>query len=189
MKIKSILGLAAVGFALTSCQSSSFQIKGFAQQLPEGDTICLVADRQPETLLAMAVVNNGQFLLTGETASTFLCRIYAKSQPDNGVMFFLEPGNITAELNKYPTFSRVSGTKINNEWQHLNDSIQLLGAELIRLSEASTINDSNSHPNNYKAIDSLHHRMSDCVLNTAQRNNSNALGRYLQETYKEPEFK
>ena len=187
MNIKSIIGLAAVGLLLTSCQSNSFQIKGFAKQMPEGDTICLVIDNQPERILATTMVHNSQFMLSGETDSISLCRLYAKSQPDNAVSFFLEPGNISVELNRLPKFSRVSGTRINNEWQHLNDSIQLLGAQLIKLSKAETIQNK-SHQTNVTAIDSLHRKMSDCIQNTARRNNDNALGQYIQQNYKTPEF-
>ena len=188
MNIKSIIGLAAVGLLLTSCQSDSFQIKGYARQMSEGDTICLVADSQPDNLLASTLVSNGQFMLQGETDSIFLCRIYSKSDPNNGPTFFLEPGHITVELNKQPAISRVSGTRINNEWQHLNDSIQLLGAQLIRLSEAGTTQNS-SFQDNMTAIDSLHRKMSDCIQDAAYRNRDNALGQYIQQKYKEPEFK
>ena len=188
MNIKSIFGLAAVGLLLTSCQSNSFQIKGYAKQLTEGDTICLVVDSQPENILATTTVCNGQFLLNGETDSTFLCRIYALSQPHNGTTLFLEPGNITVELNVLPAISRVSGTRINNEWQHLNDSIQLLGSELIRLSQVGTTQ-YRFQQENVGIIDSLHRKMSDCIHNTARRNSGNALGRYIQQNYKAPEFK
>lgn len=187
MNIKSVFGLAALSLLLTSCQSNSFHIKGFARQLPEGDTICLVADK-PEEILATTTVCNGQFTLSGEADSILLCRIYAKSQYDNGVTFFLEPSAMTAELNKFPAISRVSGTRINNEWQHLNDSIQLLGTEIIRLSEAGITHDS-PHQEIIKRIDSLHRKMSDCILNTARRNNDNTLGLYIQQNYQAPEFK
>ena len=188
MSIKSIFGLAAVSLLLTSCQSNSFHIKGFARQLPEGDTICLVVDSQPQEILATTTLCNCQFMFSGEADSILLCRIYAKSQPDNGVSFFLEPSNIAVELNKFPTISRVSGTRINNEWQHLNDSIQLLGKELIRLSEAGIAHGS-SRQENIKRIDSLHRKMSDCILNTARRNSGNTLGLYIQQNYIAPEFK
>ena len=38
-------------------------------------------------------------------------------------------------------------------------------------------------------VDSLHRRMSVCILNTAQRNKANPLGKYINENYKAPEFK
>lgn len=184
-----IFHLSLFSFLLSSCQSNSFQIRGYTKQLPEGDTICLVADSQPEKVLATAMVNNGQFHLTGETDSVFLCRIYARSQRDNGLTLFLEPGNITVELNISPNLRRVSGTRINNEWQHLTDSIQLLGTRLASLSEISALSSNGFQHDNYKTIDSLHHKMSDCILNTAHRNRDNPLGQYLMDKYKEPEFR
>ena len=188
MNIKSILGLAAVGMMLTSCQSNSFHIKGFARQLSEGDTIYLVTDSQPEAVLASTIVRNGNFTLSGQVDSIFLCRIYANSQPDNGATLFLEPCDMTVELNMLPVTSRVSGTRINNEWQQLNDSIQLLGTQLIRLAESGTINSIDAHQQHFQTIDSLHRKMSECILNTARRNQENALGQYILQHYKEPEF-
>jgi hypothetical protein len=38
-------------------------------------------------------------------------------------------------------------------------------------------------------IDSLHHRISDCITETAQRNKQNVLGKYILQNYKKPEFK
>ena len=82
----------------------------------------------------------------------------------------------------------VSGTKLNNEWQQLTDSVAILGnqvALLLRHPEADTTAQKALVTN----VDSLHRKMSACILNTAQRNKDNPLGKYINENYKAPEFK
>jgi hypothetical protein len=82
----------------------------------------------------------------------------------------------------------VSGTTINNSWQQLNDSIWILGQEVVKTSLLS-VTDSATQLLRVKTVDSLHRRMSDCILNTARRNSDNPLGQYINQNYKAPEFK
>lgn len=187
MKLKPLYGLAAVSLLL-ACQSNSFQINGIARTLQEGDTICLAYDEEPENVFAQATVSNGKFVFAGETDAFRLCRVYVKQQPDCSVTFFSESGHITIELYPRPAISRVSGTKCNNEWQHLSDSIQLLTKGIVRILRHPAT-DTLTQQRNTHAIDSLHRRMSDCILHTAQRNCDNPLGQYILENYKKPEFK
>ena len=187
MKLKLLYGLAAVSL-LAACQSNSFQINGIARAFQEGDTICLTYDDEPENVFAQTTVSDGKFEFAGETDAFRLCRAYVKRQPDCNATFFLEPGHITIEFNPRPAISRVSGTRCNNEWQHLSDSIQLLAKEIVYILRHPAT-DTLAQQRNVHIIDSLHRRMSDCILHTAQRNRDNPLGRYIQENYKKPEFK
>ena len=187
MKLKLLYGLAAVSL-LAACQSNSFQINGIARAFQEGDTICLTYDDEPENVFAQTTVSDGKFEFAGETDAFRLCRAYVKRQPDCNATFFLEPGHITIEFYPRPAISRVSGTRCNNEWQHLSDSIQLLAKEIVYILRHPATN-TLAQQRNVHIIDSLHRRMSDCILHTAQRNRDNPLGRYIQENYKKPEFK
>lgn len=189
MNIKSLFGLAAVGIVLISCQPGSYRIDGFARGVPDGDTVCLALENNPGTPFAHALVGGGKFLFTGETDSASLCRVYLKRQPDCSASLFLEPGEIiTAELNLPPALSRVSGSVANNEWQLLNDSIQLFARELRQTLQLQPA-DSLPQAVRVRKADSLHRRMSQCILHTAQRNQGNALGRYIHQNYKEPRFR
>jgi hypothetical protein len=170
MSSRFLIGLAAAGIMFCACQSDSFQINGYARDCQDGDTICLALESDT-VLFAQTIVKDGLFQLSGTTDTICLCRAFLKQEPKNGISFFLEPGYITIEFHSLPAISRVSGTIINNEWQKLSDSINLI------------FND-RSQP-----FDSLHRRMSDCIMNAAQRNKDNHLGRYIQEYYKKPEFK
>ena len=189
MKIKSLLRLAVAGIAFCSCQSDSYKINGYALELKEGDTITLALEEHQKTILGQTLVTNGNFKLTGITDTTIFCRAYLNRDPLTYVSFFLEPGDITIELNPYPAPSAVSGTVLNNEWQGLNDSVQMLGYQLIRIAENAS-RDQNIDPKQTQhSIDSLHRKISNCIKNTAQRNRDNVLGKYIKNNYKEPEFK
>ena len=188
MSIKTFLGLTVVGALCLSCQSNSYQIDGFARHCNDGDTICMAKEPMQKGVVTITLVENGKFSFSGETEDTILCRIFPKKAPDQGVSFFLEPSCITVELSPSPESNRVSGTCINNQWQQLNDSISLLGKETVN-TVMLMASDSTAHQLRVKTIDSLHRRMSDCILNTARRNSDNVLGRYIRQNYKAPEFR
>ena len=159
MSIRSLYGLAAAGILLCSCQSNTYQIDGFARSS-----------------------------FYGEIRETGLYSVMAKKAPACQVSFFTEPGTITIELNSQPGTSRVSGTRLNNEWQQLTDSVEMMGYEVARLLRHPAA-DTTAQKALANRVDSLHRKMSACILNTAQRNKDNPLGKYINENYKAPEFK
>lgn len=189
MNIRTLLGLAAAGIALCSCQSDSYKINGYASKLNNGDTITLALEDHKQKILGQTLVTNGNFKFSGVTDTTIFCRAYLNRDPLTYVSFFLEPGDITIELNPYPAQSTVSGTVLNNEWQGLNDSVQMLGYQLIRIAEKASKTQNEDYRQTQSDIDSLHRKISGCITNTASRNKDNVLGKYIQENYKEPEFK
>ena len=188
MSIKSFLGLTAVGMLCLSCQSNVYHISGFAHDFTDGDTICLRFECDEERPVLITQVADGKFTFSGETDATTLCHIYPKKRPESTVSLFLEPSQITVELSQWPEKNRVSGTTINNSWQQLNDSIWILGQEVVKTS-LLPVTDSVTQLLRVKATDSLHRRMSDCILNTARHNSDNPLGKYISQNYKAPEFK
>jgi hypothetical protein len=70
----------------------------------------------------------------------------------------------------------------------MNDSIQHMGKKLIRIVEQQD-SDSVAHMARFRVTDSLHRLMSNIIISTGKRNKDNPLGRFIQENYKEPEFK
>jgi hypothetical protein len=172
---------------LISCQSNVYQIDGYARDFKDGDTICLHQEIDGDGTVFITQVVDGKFSFSGETNTSTFCQIYTIANPKNKVSFFLEPARITVELSLAPERNRVSGTIINNTWQQLNDSICLLGKEAVN-TVMLMARDNTEHLQRAKTIDSLHRRMSDCILNTARRNSDNVLGRYIRQNYKAPEF-
>ena len=189
MIYRNVIRLATAGMVFCACQSDSYKIKGYASKLKDGDTITLALEDHQQKILGQTLVSQGTFALSGTTDTTVFCRVYLNSNPLSNASFFLEPGNITIELNPYPQQSRVSGTVMNNEWQKLNDQVQALGDKLIRTAEASAKTDAENRHLLQSEVDSLHHEISSCIKSTAQRNKDNVLGKYIEENYKEPEFK
>ena len=190
MGVKPLFRLAVASFMLASCQSESFHINGYARQLADGDTVYLIKVSQPEVIIRSAIVNEGRFAIFGTTSdSPAFCKAYLKRTPACSVEFFLETGEITIELNPPPLQSRVSGTPMNIEWQQLNDSIRIMGQEMINIARQARKPGLTPHLSQLKAVDSLHRKMSECIYNTARRNKDNAVGHYIQENYKEPAFK
>ena len=177
------------GLMLCACQSDSYKINGYALHLNEGDTITLALEEHQQKILGHTLVANGNFKFSGITDTTIFCRAYLNRDPLTYVSFFLEPGDIAIELNPYPASSAVSGTVLNNEWQGLNDSVQMLGYRLIRIAENSAKMQNVDRKQQQATIDSLHRKISACIKNTASRNKDNVLGKYIRENYKEPEFK
>ena len=188
MSIKTFLGLTVVGILCPSCQSNVYQISGFAHDFMDGDTICLRFESDGKRPVYITQVVDGKFTFSGETGATTLCHIYPKNRPESTVSLFLEPAQIAVELSLLPERNRVSGTTINNTWQQLNDSIRILGQEVVKTS-LLPVTDSVTQLSRIKTVDSLHRRMSDCILNTARRNSDNPLGQYINDNYKAPEFK
>ena len=188
MSIKTILGLTAVGTLCLSCQSNTYQIDGFARDFKDGDTICMHSESADNSPIIITQIADRKFSFVGEIGTATFCHIYPKNRPESTVSFFLEPTRITVELALAPEKNRVSGTTINNAWQQLNDSIRQLGQEVVRIS-LLPVTDSASQQQRVRMVDSLHHRMSDCILNTARRNSDNVLGQYINQNYKSPEFK
>ena len=189
MTHRSFIGLAVAGLVLCACQSDVYQIKGCAPELKDDDTITLAFEDPPQKILGQAIVSGGTFKFAGTTDTTLFCRAYLNRQQLSSCSFFLEPGEITIELYQHPRPSRVSGTVLNNQWQALNDTVQKLGTQLIRLAQLSTRTNAAHRQRLQQQVDSLHRRISDCITQTGQRNSQNVLGRYIQQNYKKPEFK
>ena len=122
--IKSIIGLAATALISVGCQSNVYHIKGEAKDFANGTKLYItsVVDNT-RGYLDSITVNNGKFSFEGVTDSVVLCRLYYPKEPETSVLFFIETGNIYIELSKTAGLSRVSGTKVNNEWQALNDTV------------------------------------------------------------------
>ena len=157
---------------LGACQSNPFRINGFAKKLADGDTIVLTKDYEKRGAAAdMAVVKDGKFKFSGMADSTLLCMVYLKGKPYVAASFCLEPGTITIELGEHLAASRVSGTKLNNEWQALNDTI-------IKYVTDITAASSFSYELAHKSDSILKDRLTEFI----QRNHDNPLGKMLEES-------
>ena len=182
----SILFSAAV-LALTACHSNAYKINGAAEGLKDGDTLYITNDLQTGIPTDTLVVKDGKFELSGETDSTYIAMIYSKARNELNAPFFVEPGNITIKLVETPGASRVGGTKCNEQWQELNDSVMTIGKEINRIAEhiyGNTV-DEMEQQKGMEQIEKLNQRFSAIVVKTTEKNIKNEFGYFLLTYYPE----
>ena len=182
----SILFSAAV-IALTACHSNAYKISGKVEGLKDGDTLYVTNDLQTGIPTDTLIVKDGKFELSGETDSTYIAMIYSGARNELNAPFFVEPGNITIKLVETPGASRVGGTKCNEQWQELNDSVMSIGKEINRIAEhiyGNTV-DEMEQQKGMEQIEKLNQRFSAIVVKTAEKNIKNEFGYFLLTYYPE----
>ena len=182
----SILFSAAV-LALTACHSNTYKISGAVEGLNDGDTLFITNDLQTGIPTDTLIVKDGKFELSGETDSTYLCMVYSEKRNELNAPFFIEPGNISIKLVEAPGASRVGGTKCNEQWQELNDSVMTIGKEINRIAEhiyGNTV-DEMEQQKGMEQIEKLNQRFSAIVVKTTEKNIKNEFGYFLLTYYPE----
>ena len=182
----SILFSAAI-LALTACHSNTYKISGAVEGLNDGDTLFITNDLQTGIPTDTLIVKDGKFELSGETDSTYLCMVYSEKRNELNAPFFIEPGNISIKLVETPGASRVGGTKCNEQWQELNDSVMTIGKEINRIAEhiyGNTV-DEMEQQKGMEQIEKLNQRFSAIVVKTTEKNIKNEFGYFLLTYYPE----
>ena len=182
----SILFSAAV-LALTACHSNTYKISGAVEGLNDGDTLFITNDLQTGIPTDTLIVKDGKFELSGETDSTYLCMVYSEKRNELNAPFFIEPGNISIKMVETPGASRVGGTKCNEQWQELNDSVMTIGKEINRIAEhiyGNTI-DEMEQQKGMEQIEKLNQRFAAIVVKTTEKNIKNEFGYFLLTYYPE----
>ena len=178
---------SAVVLALTACHSNTYKISGAVEGLNDGDTLFITNDLQTGIPTDTLIVKDGKFEMSGETDSTYLCMVYSEKRNELNAPFFIEPGNISIKLVDTPGASRVGGTKCNEQWQELNDSVMSIGKEINRIAEhiyGNTV-DEMEQQKGMEQIEKLNQRFSAIVVKTAEKNIKNEFGYFLLTYYPE----
>ena len=177
-----LIGLTALTLIVAACQSDLYTIRGEARPFADGTLLCLTPDLNADTADCDTVrVIDGRFTYTTTATDTRLCRLYAPSCPDASVLLFTEPGNIYVELSPQAGHSRVSGTKTNNQWQSLCDTVARYDRLLRSL--ASTHRDSLSPRATATQMERHYATLTQRIREAAERNKDNALGRFIIERF------
>jgi thiol-disulfide isomerase/thioredoxin len=182
----SILFSAAV-LALTACHSNTYKISGAVEGLNDGDTLFITNDLQTGIPTDTLIVKDGKFELSGETDSTYLCMVYSEKRNELNAPFFIEPGNISIKLVETPGASRVGGTKCNEQWQELNDSVMTIGKEINQIAEhiyGGNVSEEEQKKGMEK-IDRLNQRFSAMLVKCVEKNIDNEFGYFLLTYYPE----
>lgn len=169
-----IVGLATVIVFFTACQSNTYSIKGEAKNFANGTLLYLDNDHQH---IDSFIVMDGHFSSNGITDTTNLCKLYVAGTKGPVVYFFVEPGNIHIELSKEIGCSRVSGTRVNNEWQTLNDTVAKYDSQMRSLFDST--NDSIIPKQLFKETCRIYDILTLRINEAAIRNRDNALGRFI----------
>jgi len=172
------IGLTAASWLLTACQSDRFQVSGVATGFNDGDTICLTTDLEQLTPMTTVTVNEQHFEIEEMADTVRLYAIYPAGQPECRATFFGEPGTIKVEMSSRPGTSRVSGTKLNDEWQSLNDLASDYGQHIIRLVKTKT-----TDQQLFTQTSKLYQELVSQIEETAKRNNNNPLGKFIKENW------
>lgn len=181
MNVKSMIGLAAATLMMAACQSNTYHIKGEAKHLKNGTHLYLSADLKDGRPIDTLDIQDGRFNYYGMTDSAFICRLYQAGDSHQGILFFVEPGNIYIELSQKPGLSRVSGTRINNEWQALNDRGTTCDHEIRSI--MGNARDSISPKKLSIEMNRLYDELTARIQETALRNKDNALGHFISKHF------
>ena len=171
--------------ALTACQSTTYQVQGTIEGAADGDTLFLTSDLQTGIPSDTIIVKDGKFHIGGEADSVRLCMIYSAKRNELNAPFFIEPGIISIQIKETPGASRVGGTKCNDEWQVLNDSVISIGKEINRIAEhiyGNTVTPEEQQKG-MEAIDKLNQRFSSMIINICEKNIRNEFGYFLLTYY------
>ena len=171
--------------ALTACQSTTYQVNGTIEGAADGDTLFLTSDLQTGIPSDTIFVEDGKFHISGEADSVRLCMIYSAKRNELNAPFFIEPGIISIQIKETPGASRVGGTKCNDEWQVLNDSVMSIGKEINRIAEhiyGNTVTPEEQQKG-MEVIDKLNQRFSNIVIKTCEKNIRNEFGYFLLTYY------
>ena len=185
--LTNILYSALLAGALTACQSNTYQVKGTIEGAADGDTLFLTSDLEMGTPSDTIIVKDGKFAISGEADSTYLCMVYSANRNELNAPFFIEPGTIAIAIKEAPGATRVGGTKCNDEWQELNDSVMSIGKEINRIAE-HVYGNNLSQEEQKKAmeqIDRLNQHFSGIVAKKAEKNIKNEFGYFLLTYYPE----
>ena len=172
---------------LASCQSNSYKLSGSVEGLPDGDTLFITSDLLTGIPNDTLIIKDGKFELRGEVDSTVLCMVYSAAKNEINTAFFLEPGSIKILLTQQPGGSRVSGTRCNDQWQALNDSVMAIGKEINRIAEHIYSNNlpQEEQQKGMEQINHLNQRFAALVVKTAEKNIDNEFGYFLLTYYPE----
>ena len=162
---------------LASCQSNSYKIEGSTEGFEDGDTILLTTDMENGIPSDTIIIKDGRFSCSGETDSLFFCILYSPSGQFEALPMFVESGIIHVHLSKQPGASKVSGTKINDDFQALNDSAMAMSKKFIEIAQqyGNDVTDAQRAEIERQVLQAQL-SLTNCLYKTAERNMDNELG-------------
>ncbi len=171
------LSVCALMVTMAACTSKTCRIEVSIDGANDGDTLLLITDQEFGIPSDTLIVKDGKTFHEMEIDSTMICFLQAVNSAMPIQPFFLEPGNIKVELHHDPTQNTVSGTMLNEEWQHLNEAGFAIQKEMEQLMSGAESDTTEAHKQEIinKAM-AIQKKFSDNVFKTAEKNIDNELG-------------
>lgn len=185
--MKKIFALLIAVVALWGCSNNAYRIEGTIEGVADGDTItlCYSSNGQDVETVDKAIVKDGKFSFTGTQKG---CKIFyigynEKTYPQYA-LFFLEPGNITAEISN-DTYN-ITGTPTNDINKVVEDSLELFVKTMIECEDILQ-NDTTLAENEIlmlanKSYQTQSHAM-EFIKNSIYENIKNMVGLFLLVQY------
>lgn len=182
---KTLLMAGVAATLLTACHSNSYKIKGTAEGLQDGDTLFFTTDMVEGIPSDTIILEDGKFTMEGEADSVMMAMIYSARRNEVNANFFVEPGKIEVNLSSRPGQSRAGGTKCNDEWQVLNDSVIAIGKRINRIAEHIYGNQvgQEEQERGMAEIEKLNNYFAQILVETTERNIKNEFGFFLLTYY------
>ena len=178
MRSRKFIGLVLATSLFAACQSDTYYIKGEANGFEDGTVVYLAEAEGAHRVLDSLVVSDGRFAYDAPASDQLLCLIPSGATTP-ALYFFACPGNAYVELSTEKGLSRVSGTKVNNAWQALNDTVAKYDGHLRTLFTADSISPQKTYAASEQLYTTLTRRINEAAIN----NNDNALGRFISSHY------
>lgn len=134
--MKKILAFIFTTMALWACHSTSYKVEGTIEGAQEGDTVFLgySSDGQEFKTTSKTTIKDGKFVFEGDIED---CKIYYIGIEDDAepmyAMFFLEPGNINADITY--SDSRFTGTSTNDINIKLEEDLEEYVMRMLQLED------------------------------------------------------
>jgi thiol-disulfide isomerase/thioredoxin len=188
--LKTMLAVAGMACLLAGCQQNEYKIQGTAEGIADGDTIYLTVDAPDTDPLQKVVVKNGAFEIQGKVDSVMLCAVFAPNQPEMNASLFLEPGTIKVHLSKEQAKSTVSGTKANDAWQQLNDTLAVYNSQMQKLVAVFYEQDTDSARQTaaMEQLKKLESVMMQRIVEAAEHNADNEMGFFVVTHFEDDSY-
>lgn len=169
---------------LASCTPKEYKLTGTVEGGLYGEKIFLM-EQGPEGFVKMDSTTldaNGTFLFTGaQSQAVYRYLTYTDGISDPVFIdFFLENGKIEVKLMDEPGKSKVSGTRVNNEYRKFNDKINELRN---RVGEIIGSTEGADRQQIMLAMEAIDREMAEMVKQEIKANSGNPLGIHLLTQY------
>lgn len=178
--------LAVIALILTSCSHRSYTITGTMEESVDGDTVFIAEPGSNKLVfLDTAIVANGVFTFAGVQDSAVNRYLVYKGVDDlrpYHLNFFLENGQIKANMTRRNGVGVISGTAMNNAYQVFNENMNTVFAERRQVYDAPAQTEKEI-ADKMQAIKEVEAKMLSVMKEGIQSNLSSLLGVYLLDSF------